>query len=68
MQLETLLGARVADTFTLDLSRNHLLPETLPLIISWLKEHPLLRVELATNPLSFREDFWPLLLDMQVPQ
>ena len=68
VQLEVILGTRVRDSFTLDLSRNHLLPKTLPVIISWLKEYPLLRVALATNCLSFQQDLCPLLLDEQVPQ
>ena len=49
VQLKTLLTTRVKDSFTLDLSGNYLLPETVPTFISWLKEFPLLRVELADN-------------------
>ena len=63
VQLKVHLNSRVTDTFTLDLSCNYLLPETVPTIVGWLNEWPLLRVDLAANCLSVQRDLWPLLLD-----
>lgn len=68
LQLEPLLATRVRGAFTLDLSSNYLLPETLPVIVSWLETHPLLRVELASNQLSLQDDLWPMLMDKEAAQ
>ena len=69
LQLAVLLATRIHGDFTLDLSCNWLLPETLPIIVSWLEKYPLLRVDLAVNSrLIFKQDLWPLLNDKQVTQ
>lgn len=57
------VGSTTGYRFTLDLSYNRLLPETLPLLCNMLERHPLLDMDLSGNSFGFLEDLLPLLAE-----